>query len=66
MKSQTKAIRKDLEKGRKITPIDALKKYGCFRLGARIDDPRNEGMHIVTNIIKKNGKRFAQYSLINR
>jgi hypothetical protein len=66
MKSQTKSIREDLQIGRKITPMDALKKYGCFRLGARINDLRNEGMHIVTNIIKKNGKRFAQYSLINR
>jgi hypothetical protein len=64
MKSQTKAIRKDLEKGRKITPMDALKKYGCFRLGARINDLRNEGMHIVTNMVTRNGKRVALYSLI--
>lgn len=63
MKSQTTAIKADLEKGRKITPLDALKKYGCFRLGARINDLRNEGHHIITKIVKKDGKRFAQYSL---
>jgi len=63
MKSQTAAIKKDLLRGHKITPMAALKKYGCFRLGARINDLRNEGWHIVTKIIKRDGKHFAQYSL---
>ena len=62
--SQNKQIADYLNKGKKLTPIDALNKFGCFRLAARIADLRNEGMSIVTNTIKlKNKKQFAQYSI---
>jgi len=62
--SQNKQIADYLNKGKKLTPIDALNKFGCFRLAARIADLRNEGMNIVTNTIKlKNKKQIAQYSL---
>jgi hypothetical protein len=62
--SQNKQIADYLNKGKKLTPIDALNKFGCFRLAARIADLRNEGMHIVTNTIKlENKKQIAQYSV---
>lgn len=62
--SQNKQIANYLNKGKKLTPIDALNKFGCFRLAARIADLRNEGMNIVTNTIKlKNKKQIAQYSI---
>ena len=60
--SQNKQIADYLNKGKKLTPIDALNKFGCFRLAARIADLRNEGMNIVTNTIKlENKKQIAQY-----
>jgi hypothetical protein len=62
--SQNKQIADYLNKGKKLTPIDALNKFGCFRLAARISDLRNEGMNIVTNTIKlENKKQIAQYSV---
>jgi len=62
--SQNKKIADYLNKGKKLTPIDALNKFGCFRLAARIADLRNEGMNIKTNTIKlDNNKLIAQYSL---
>ena len=62
--SQNKQIADYLNKGNKLTPIDALNKFGCFRLAARIADLRNEGMNIVTNTIKlENKKQIAQYSV---
>ena len=62
--SQTTQIQKHLEKGKSLTPIDALNKFGCFRLAARIADLRNDGMNIVTNTIKlENKKQIAQYSV---
>ena len=62
--SQNKQIADYLNKGKKLTPIDALKKFGCFRLAARIADLRNEGMNIVTNTIKLDNKKLiAQYSI---
>ena len=62
--SQNKQIADYLNKGKKLTPIDALNKFSCFRLAARIADLRNEGMNIVTNTIKlENKKQIAQYSI---
>jgi len=62
--SQNKQIADYLNKGRKLTPIDALTKFGCFRLAARIADLRNNGMSIVTKTIKlDNNKQIAQYSI---
>lgn len=63
--SQTTQIQRHLEKGKSITPIDALNKYGCFRLAARISDLRNDGMNIKTTIVKlKNNKHIATYSAV--
>jgi hypothetical protein len=62
--SQNKQIADYLNKGRKLTPIDALNKFGCFRLASRINDLRNDGMNIKTKIIKlENKKQIAQYSI---
>jgi hypothetical protein len=62
--SQNKQIADYLNKGKKLTTLDALNKFGCFRLASRINDLRNEGMSIVTKTIKlENKKQIAQYSL---
>jgi len=62
--SQNKQIADYLNKGKKLTTLDALNKFGCFRLASRINDLRNEGMNIVTKTIKlKNNKQVAQYSI---
>ena len=63
--TQTTRIANYLQKGKTLTPIEALNKFGCFRLAARIADLRNDGMLIKTTIVKlKNKKQVAQYSLI--
>lgn len=62
--SQNKQIADYLNKGKKLTTLDALNKFGCFRLASRINDLRNEGMNIVTKTIKlENKKQIAQYSI---
>lgn len=70
METQLKQIREHLKSGRSITPLQALYDYGCFRLGARIYDLKDEGMDIKTEIIeitsasvRANKKRVAMYSL---
>ncbi len=47
-----------------ITPLEALKRYNCLRLAARIDNLRNRGHNIETDIIKRKGKRYAKYRLV--
>lgn len=58
--TQTAAIKAALLKGEVITPIDALNRFGCMRLGARIWDLRNEGLPIEM-ILSEGKKKFAKY-----
>ena len=64
MKTQKQQIQAYLNKGKAITPLDALSKFGCFRLSARIADLRNDGLIIATKYVTKKGKTFASYSII--
>ena len=52
-----------LKTGKTLTPLEALKKFGCFRLAARISDLRSQGHNIWTNYITKDNKTFAAYKL---
>jgi hypothetical protein len=63
MKTQKQQIQSYLEKGKAITPLQALNKFGCFRLAARIADLRNDGLNIATKNVTKDGKTFASYTL---
>lgn len=63
--TQNQKIANYLNKGKSLTPIQALNKFNCFRLAARISDLRNEGMLIKTKIITvKKGVNVASYSLL--
>lgn len=61
-KSQETKILAYLKGGKTITPIEALNRFGCFRLGARIFCLRKTNV-IDTEIIPVSGgkKHVAQY-----
>ncbi len=63
--SQNTKILAYLENGGKITSLDALKKFGCMRLSARILDLKNQGHNIQSSFVKKEstGKKFKEYYL---
>lgn len=63
VESQKIMILKYLQSGRLLTSLDALKKFNCMRLGARIFNLRAEGHVIETNMVMvgKNKKRIAVY-----
>jgi hypothetical protein len=44
--TQTERIRQHLLARKSITPLQALKRYGCFRLAARICELRKEGLAV--------------------
>ena len=48
-----------------ITPIEALKLFGCFRLSARILDLKLSGYDIISEPVEIDGKHFARYRLQN-
>lgn len=49
-----------LERYGSITQLEALRAFGCMRLGARVSDLRRSGYDIETEINPK-GKRYAIY-----
>ena len=61
--TQNEQLRAALLAGRSLTPLDALRDFGCFRLAARVADLRREGLPIECASETKNGKRFARYYL---
>lgn len=64
MYTQKKAILEWLQAGRTITPMDALKEFGCFRLSAQIFNLKKEGYNISKEMVERpGGKRFAKYKL---
>ena len=51
-----------------ITPLEALERYGSFRLGALIFNLRQEGHDIKTDIMRNNRTKsnYALYSMKRR
>ena len=62
--TQNQQIKSYLEKGKTITPLQALNKFGCFRLAAVIYKLKNEGLKIVTEMEYNSNKQFARYRLV--
>lgn len=62
--TQNQQILDYLKSGKKITPLTALKKFGCFRLSARIWDLRSQGYPISKkSLTTPQGKTVAEYYL---
>ena len=62
--SQELEILMELKRGHRITPLDALREFNCFRLSGRILDLRKQGYNIKTDMIElENGKKVASYFL---
>lgn len=65
--SQSEQILSYMKKFRKkgITPIEALSKFGCFRLAARIHELREEGYTITSERYRLpvKGEYVARYTL---
>lgn len=67
--TQTEAILDALRDGQTITPLEALDRFGCFRLAARISDAKAElraDEEIVTESVAVGGKVVARYRLRKR
>jgi hypothetical protein len=53
-----------LRAGNRLTALDALESFGCFRLAARIHELRREGWAIEERTVEtRGGKRVAEYSM---
>jgi len=64
MESQEKQILNYLQNGNKLTAIDALNRFNCFRLASRINNLRKT--NTISDIwIESNNKRFKCYYIKN-
>jgi hypothetical protein len=69
-KSQREAIASYLKSGKSLTALEALNKFGCLRLGARIWELKQEGVEIHKYMAQvgrgKEAKRIACYYQLRR
>lgn len=61
--SQEHAILQHLLTGAEITPLDALQRFGCLRLAARIYALRKDGIDIAERTIRNGRKAYAAYRI---
>lgn len=66
--NQCKLILQYMKDHGTITPADAIRDLGVYRLGARIHELREKGFNIITNTVQSVNRygaavRFAEYSL---
>ena len=64
MTPQAQKVLRRLKAGRAITPMEALRDFGCFRLSARIYEIRRSGHHVINTWQVAGRKRFARYRLV--
>jgi Helix-turn-helix domain len=61
--TQCERILKHLESGQPLSPLEALRRYGCLRLAARISDLRSRGHEIETQFVRHGSRCYAKYLL---
>ena len=62
--TQAGRILAHLRAGNRLTALEALESFGCFRLAARIHELRREGWQIEERTVEtRSGKRVAEYSM---
>ncbi len=62
--TQCEMILEHLKKGHAVTPLEALKMFGCFRLGARIWELKQRGYDIEMQLSEvMGGKHVAEYRM---
>lgn len=60
--TQAGRILAHLRAGNRLTALEALEQFGCFRLAARIHELRREGWQIEERTVEtRGGKRVAEY-----
>jgi hypothetical protein len=62
-KSKIKQVKEHLEREGRITPLQALRLYGCYRLSDAIYKLRKRGMDITTEEAQDGGN-YAVYTFL--
>lgn len=57
--TQTEMVLRYMQDFGSITPVDAMREFGCMRLGARIYDLKRDG-HVIITERKKHKNRYGR------
>jgi hypothetical protein len=58
-------VRMELERGRAVSGLSALRDFRLYRLSGAIHKLREEGLNIETQMVGDGEERFAEYRLAN-
>jgi len=61
--SQEEQVESALLRGESMTPLEALKRFGAFRLSAIIFNLREKGHDISTEMVGNGNRKYAMYKL---
>jgi hypothetical protein len=61
--SQNNRILAYMKQGHSLTPLVALRLFGCFRLAARVWELRQIGVKVHRRLVNIRGKRVSVYWL---
>lgn len=64
--SQTLQLQRWMAQGKSITPLEALRRFNCLRLGARCWDLKKAGWPVKSTRVDVGGKKVASYSFETR
>lgn len=64
--SQKLLVLRELAKGVKLTPLKALRMFGCLSLSQRVGELKRDRWPIKSRLVNVGGKRVAEYSLTRR
>lgn len=64
--TQKAIILAELKEGKTVTALEAFKLCGSLRLSSIIFNLRERGYNIHTEMVTRNKKRIAEYSLIQK
>lgn len=60
---QNERILSYLQTGKRLTPLIALRRFGCLRLSGRIYELRALGHQIKSELVRRGGKWVSEYWL---
>jgi len=61
--SQGHRILTHFRSGKTLTAYEALQRFGCLRLAARVKDLKDDGYDIRSALVEIDGKRVAKYRM---
>lgn len=59
--SQNESILRWPRKGRSLTALQALERFGCLRLAARVRNLKDAGHPVRSRLVHRAGKKWAEY-----